>query len=1099
MMRTVRLLIAMLALSGVAPIAVGGTTLQSPHSGAGSYFGFTIVSVRSGFAIFALGEHVIYYYDLGTGTFENSLPYGLGFEPQAEMAAVGSNLVVVSGANVLLVDPTDSAVLQTFTLPAGSPGHVAGYGDEVYVSSDGGRAVYVFDATTGALARTINAPPSVADFGLNSLTQVANFLAVSNTCYGSCLGRAYLFDRISGNVHLALRAPATSTFFSTSMVKLGNKFLVGYDGGAYLVDPYLGTLIANIPMGQSPTMAPMGSNALLADANTLKVVGGSGSVLATQPFEGGVMAGNAGVVATGSPFVTVNGMANAGVVDLSTLFVCGNGTREPGEECDDGNLADGDGCDSNCTLPACGNGVLDTGEECDPAASDAPLGCTSACTVCGNGTRTSPEQCDDGNLVDGDGCDSNCTFTACGNRVLDPGEECDDGNHVNADGCEADCTLSGCGNGILDPLEECDDGNTVDGDGCDSNCTVTRCGNGIVDPGEQCDVGNTGGCGGCSPTCQLESCGNGVVDCGEQCDDGNNVNGDSCEADCTLSRCGNGLVDAGEECDDGNRNGSDGCTNACTVCGNGAVTSPEQCDDGNLVDGDDCDSNCTSTGCRNGIVTAGEQCDDGNAIDYDGCSSSCVPQYADLSGSWQLTVRQTANYVGTAPLSISQGPSASTFEVSPGFDCGAEVVGGQIHRISDCPSTPVPGSMQGSTISFSSFSDAIYDTPFSVGSCPAVSRVTESVTIVGTISNVGQPTANRIAGTVTYNSIVLYDASSNVCLTLSGAAFPFVMRRADVPAGSNVSAEPFDDGTVSFETVNTAGAAAIVTVTDATGTLPTNFQLSNSLYVDVVTSADHAGTITTCLPYPDADDDGFVDGTNPPLPEGQLQILHAENGVFVDRTISRDPVNNVICAETSSLSEFAVGAGSTTTTTSTTSSTTTTTIPAGCDSTPRGTCRTANPAGSKVGIKDRTPNTADQVSWKWKGQATTLGDFGNPPSTTGYAVCVYQGATLKLAARAPASGACGMKPCWKALGTNGYGYKDGALTPDGLSKVTLKAGAMGRAQVAVKGKGANLPDGVLPLTTPVTIQLQATTGECWGATFGTAAVSDTGQFKATSD
>jgi hypothetical protein len=380
-----------------------------------------------------------------------------------------------------------------------------------------------------------------------------------------------------------------------------------------------------------------------------------------------------------------------------------------------------------------------------------------------------------------------------------------------------------------------------------------------------------------------------------------------------------------------------------------------------------------------------------------------------------------------------------------------------------------------------------------------VSRVTESATIVGTISNVGQPTTNRIAGTITYNSIVLYDASSNVCLTLSGYAFPFVMRRADVPAGSNVSAEPFDDGTVSFETVNTAGAAAIVTVTDATGTLPTNFQLSNSLYVDVVTSADHAGTITTCLPYPDADDDGFVDGTNPPLPEGQLQILHAENGVFVDRTVSRDPVNNVICAETSSLSEFAVGAGSTTTTTSTTSSTTTTTIPAGCDSTPRGTCRTANPAGSKVGIKDRTPDTADQVSWKWKGQATTLGDFGNPPATTGYAVCVYQGATLKLAARAPASAACGMKPCWKALGTNGYGYKDGALTPDGLSKVTLKAGATGRAQVAVKGKGANLPDGVLPLMTPVTIQLQATTGECWGATFGTAAVSDTGQFKATSD
>jgi hypothetical protein len=139
------------------------------------------------------------------------------------------------------------------------------------------------------------------------------------------------------------------------------------------------------------------------------------------------------------------------------------------------------------------------------------------------------------------------------------------------------------------------------------------------------------------------------------------------------------------------------------------------------------------------------------------------------------------------------------------------------------------------------------------------------------------------------------------------------------------------------------------------------------------------------------------------------------------------------------------------------------------------------------------------VSWKWKGQATALGDFGDPLNTTGYALCIYQGATPKPAARAPAGGTCGTKPCWKALGTKGYGYKDGDLTPDGLLKVTLKAGGTGQAQVSVKGKGANLPDGVLPLTTPVTVQLQATTGQCWTATFGTSQVSDAGQFKAKSD
>ena len=50
-----------------------------------------------------------------------------------------------------------------------------------------------------------------------------------------------------------------------------------------------------------------------------------------------------------------------------------------------------------------------------------------AVAVCGNGATEAPELCDDGNLVDGDGCDSNCTFTGCGNTIVTAGEECDDG------------------------------------------------------------------------------------------------------------------------------------------------------------------------------------------------------------------------------------------------------------------------------------------------------------------------------------------------------------------------------------------------------------------------------------------------------------------------------------------------------------------------------------------------------------------------------------------------------------------------------------------------------------------------------------------------
>src|SRR5689334_13496528 len=185
--------------------------------------------------------------------------------------------------------------------------------------------------------------------------------------------------------------------------------------------------------------------------------------------------------------------------------MCGNRKLEAGEDCDDGNRTDGDGCDSNCKRTGCGNGIKSGGEECD-----------------------------DGNLLDGDTCDSNCTLPACGNGIRDAGEDCDDGNQIDGDACENDCTLPACGNGIRDQGEECDDGNQTDGDTCENNCTLPRCGNGIRDVGEACD-------------------------------DGNGQDGDDCESDCTLPVCGNGIADQGEQCDDGNAVDSDGCDTTCVI------------------------------------------------------------------------------------------------------------------------------------------------------------------------------------------------------------------------------------------------------------------------------------------------------------------------------------------------------------------------------------------------------------------------------------------------------------------------------------------------------------------------------------------------------
>ena len=67
---------------------------------------------------------------------------------------------------------------------------------------------------------------------------------------------------------------------------------------------------------------------------------------------------------------------------------------------------------------------------------------------CGDGNLDPGEECDDGNNVDGDGCSANCTYEPyCGDGFLDPGEECDDGNNVDGDGCSATCTIEEVGGG----------------------------------------------------------------------------------------------------------------------------------------------------------------------------------------------------------------------------------------------------------------------------------------------------------------------------------------------------------------------------------------------------------------------------------------------------------------------------------------------------------------------------------------------------------------------------------------------------------------------------------------------------------------------------
>src|SRR5262249_17970629 len=83
---------------------------------------------------------------------------------------------------------------------------------------------------------------------------------------------------------------------------------------------------------------------------------------------------------------------------------------------------------------------------------------------CGNGVTEAGEQCDDANATDGDGCDANCTIPAGANNRVTAGEQCDDGNGADGDGCSSSCVVEPCTPGTCN---DCSAPGVPDGAACD--------------------------------------------------------------------------------------------------------------------------------------------------------------------------------------------------------------------------------------------------------------------------------------------------------------------------------------------------------------------------------------------------------------------------------------------------------------------------------------------------------------------------------------------------------------------------------------------------------------------------------------------------------
>ncbi|MEZ4383132.1 MAG: DUF4215 domain-containing protein [Nannocystaceae bacterium] len=162
----------------------------------------------------------------------------------------------------------------------------------------------------------------------------------------------------------------------------------------------------------------------------------------TDTDTNGCPAGTEGCACLGDNTCEGDLLCDAGTCVVDAEPVCGNGVVEPGEECDDGNDDDLDGCTSECEdAPVCTLGT--EGCPCDGQSCNAGLMCEAgtcveqAMAVCGNGVVEPGEECDDGNQQPFDSCANNCVATSFG---TDPCGFAEDGvwvdiNYKNSGSC----------------------------------------------------------------------------------------------------------------------------------------------------------------------------------------------------------------------------------------------------------------------------------------------------------------------------------------------------------------------------------------------------------------------------------------------------------------------------------------------------------------------------------------------------------------------------------------------------------------------------------------------------------------------------------------
>ena len=272
--------------------------------------------------------------------------------------------------------------------------------------------------------------------------------------------------------------------------------------------------------------------------------------------------------------------------------------------------------------------------------------------ICGNGLLTPPEECDDGNIAGGDGCSAICTIEGtCGNGTAESGEACDDGNTSNGDCCSADCQTA---TALNTPCELDADLCTIDACNGTGSCAFVsnvtcQAANPPCEGGEVCNPG-TGSCdpqpdADSSTTCEADSnlCTNDHCDGSGSCVLLSNV---TCQA-------ANPPCEAGEVCNPGTGNcDAQPDADTSTTCeADGDLCTNDHCDgSGSCVLLSNVTCQAANPPCEGGAVcnTSTGNCDPlpdaPSSTTCEADASLCTHDHCDGSGSCVLlsTVTCTA-------------------------------------------------------------------------------------------------------------------------------------------------------------------------------------------------------------------------------------------------------------------------------------------------------------------------------------------------------------------------------------------------------------------------------------------------------------------------